>query len=420
MRDGNSISLIEADRATLDGKFVVGFQGWFMCPGDARGKGGWWHWFTANKPDAEHVHFDVLPDVSEFAPEELCATDLRTVDGRPVALFSDQHAGTVLRQFVWMQQYSIESVALQRFLVDIDPSHPVVGHPAVDRVLVNVRAAAEATGRAFFVMYDIAGADSETWPQTLADDWRALVGSGLTASSAYQRHRKRPVVAIAGIGSRERPGTPEQVTALLRRLRSETPGGVTIFGSTASGWRTLDGDAKPDPGWAAAYRAFDILSPWTVGRYRDRTSYGAFLASRIIPDMKAARDAGLEYMPVAFPGFSWHNLFHSTGRSSPPLDAIPRDCGRFLWMQAVGATNAGARMLYGAMFDEVDEGTALFKLVPDRRDLPLEPPMVGLDTDSCHLSSDWYLRLSGAIGKLMRGDIAPAADLPIALPNAGP
>ena len=46
----------------------------------------------------------------------------------------------------------------------IDPARPAEGRPgAVDRVLANVRHAAVADGRSFFVMYDIAGANAEAW-----------------------------------------------------------------------------------------------------------------------------------------------------------------------------------------------------------------------------------------------------------------
>lgn len=60
-------------------------------------------------------------------------------------------------------------------------------------------------------------------------------------------------------------------------------------------------------------------------------------------------------MPVVFPGFSWHNL---TGEN---LDAIPRLKREFLWSQIIQAKRSGSDMLYVAMFDEVDEGTAIFK-----------------------------------------------------------
>src|ERR1700730_8715682 len=99
------------DTSTLDGRLVVGFQGWFMCPGDGRTDAGWWHWFTRNRSDAENVHFDLLPDVSELDPDERCATDLKTADGRTIWLFSDQNPKTVLRQFEWMRTADIETVA---------------------------------------------------------------------------------------------------------------------------------------------------------------------------------------------------------------------------------------------------------------------------------------------------------------------
>jgi hypothetical protein len=48
-----------------------------------------------------------------------------------------------------------------------------------------------------------------------------------------------------------------------------------------------------------------------------------------------------------------------------PLDMIPRLRGQFLWSQFTAAKRAGASMIYVAMFDEVDEGTAIFKCTND-------------------------------------------------------
>lgn len=36
--------------------------------------------------------------------------------------------------------------------------------------------------------------------------------------------------------------------------------------------------------------------------------------------------------------------------------------GCFLWTQAISAKRAGAKMIYLAMFDEIDEDKALFKV----------------------------------------------------------
>jgi len=107
-------------------------------------------------------------------------------------------------------------------------------------------------------------------------------------------------------------------------------------------------------------------------------------------------------MPVVFPGFSWHNL------NGAELGSIPRLKGRFLWSQIVANKKAGADMLYIAMFDEVDEATAIFKCTNT-------PPTSGgtkfLTLDG--LPSDFYLRLAGQAGKLLRGEIPPTGTIPV-------
>ncbi len=400
----NTVGAAPADHSTLDGHLVVGFQGWFMCPGDGRPNGGWWHWFAGGKADAAHLRIDLLPDVGELDPDEICPTDLVTADGKPIGLFSDQNPKTVARQFRWMRDAGIDTAAIQRFLVDLDPVHPVAGPAAVDRVLRNALAGAESADRGVMVMYDIVGADPERWADILATDWAALLARGITGSPAYQRHRGHPVLAIAGVGSNDRPGTAAEMLALLAKLRAESApyGGVTLMGSVATGWRTLDHDAKTDPLWKSVFASFDILSPWTVGRYKDAASFDRFVSTTMRPDIAAAQQLGIDYMPVIFPGFSWHHIYAVRGDPGQRLNAIPRDGGQFYWMQAVRGRREGARMLYAAMFDEVDEGTALFKLTTTQSATPRDSPMVTLDQDGTSLPNDWYLSLSGKISKLLK------------------
>ena len=54
----------------------------------------------------------------------------------------------------------------------------------------------------------------------------------------------------------------------------------------------------------------------------------------------------------------------------------------------LAALQAGTAMLYGAMFDEVDEGTAMFKVAATRSDAPEDVPLVTLDVDGERLPSD--------------------------------
>jgi hypothetical protein len=70
-------------------------------------------------------------------------------------------------------------------------------------------------------------------------------------------------------------------------------------------------------------------------------------------------------------------------------------------------------MLFGAMFDEVDEGTAFFKIVPHADQLPAEPHYLALDADGCDLPDDWYLRIAESISRLVKGE-------PAALPTLSP
>ena len=70
-------------------------------------------------------------------------------------------------------------------------------------------------------------------------------------------------------------------------------------------------------------------------------------------------------------------------------------------------------MIYGAMFDEVDEGTAMFKLAPTDAQLPAQGSFVPLNIDGEALPSDWYLRLAGEGSKMLRGEIPLTSLRPI-------
>jgi hypothetical protein len=178
------------------------------------------------------------------------------------------------------------------------------------------------------------------------------------------------------------------------------------MGGVPSRWRTLTADSHKDPGWKAVYAAMDIIQPWTVGRYRDDAGVDAWKTGMIQPDLaETARNKQL-YMPVVFPGFSWANLKKDTPNK------IPRRGGRFFWRQAMNARASGAAMLKIAMFDEVNEGTAVFKIAPKRSLAPEQGYWLTLDADGEELPGDWYLKLSGEITRVYHGDRAVSEKLP--------
>ena len=388
---------------TLYHKVLFGYQGWFACPGDG-GANRWIHWFQGDNLVASQATVDYWPDVSELGEEELFPTAMTLPDGSPAMVFSSQVEETVVRHFEWMEEYGLDGVFLQRFVGELTNRY------VLDRVLENVRIGAEAYGRVFAAMYDVSGADGASLLNRIRLDWQYLVDTlKVTESPTYLHHNGLPVLAIWGLGFDHVNVAPEQAQELIDWLRSgATKYRVTLMGGVPTHWRTRTGDSRPEAGWTEVYRSFDVISPWTVGRYVDELSAWNFMNELILPDMRVAQLAGAEYMPVVWPGFSWNNLY-----PTDPFNAIPRDGGRFFWSQVYNAIFAGADMLYVAMFDEVDEGTAMFKLAPTRAEIPAQGAFVPLDIDGYSLPSDWYLRLGGEAGRMLRGEIPLSAGMPI-------
>ena len=64
------------------------------------------------------------------------------------------------------------------------------------------------------------------------------------------------------------------------------------------------------------------------------------------------------------------------------------------------------------MFDEVNEGTAIFKAAWHRKDAPDQGYWLTLDADGQELPSDWYLRLAGEVTRMFHGEIRPNPQLP--------
>jgi len=382
------------DAATMDHKLLMGYQGWFACPNDGSPPNQWLHWFRNNNPVAANATVDFWPDISELDTDELFTTGMTLPDGSPARLYSAANRKTVMRHFQWMQTYQLDGVFLQRFNSELaDPAFFALRN----QVAMNVRAGAEAYGRVFAIMYDISGTPTNRLIGSLTNDWSYLVHTlHITESPRYLRHHGRPAVTLWGFGFAGRSDTPEQAQQAINYFKAA---GCMVVGGVPTAWRKLNRDAQTNSAWAAVFRSFDVISPWSVGRYGDDAGADRFRKYGIKPDLVAAARAGREYMPVIFPGFSWHNV------NGGPVNQTSRRGGAFYWRQAYNATAAGCTMIYGAMFDEVNEGTAMYKLAPTRAQLPAQGTFVPLDADGVRLPSDWYLRLANQAGKMLRGEI---------------
>jgi hypothetical protein len=397
----------DPDPSTLEGKVLLGYQGWFACPED--GGGRWTHW-SRGVPTPATLTVDMYPDLSEFEADELCELPGMTIGASPAYLFSSRNAKTVSRHFRWMKEYGLDGALVQRFVTGI-PSKRADG----DLVLRHVLAAAAESGRTFAIEYDISGAKAETFVQALKDDWVYLVDElKITEHPNYQRHNGRPVVSIWGMGLDDGAGHPPAHAQTAKDLinwfkteASEERYLVTYMGGVPARWGTLTGDSKKDPAWGEVYALMDVIQPWNVGRYSTLESVDRWRDSVLAPDVTRTADRGQMYMPVVFPGFSWQNL-----KQSGKPNQIPRLRGEFLWRQAFNAKTAGATMLKIAMSDEVDEATAVMKVVSRRDQAPDQGFWLTLDADGHELPSDWYLRLSYEITRMFHGEIEPDSKLP--------
>ena len=372
------------------GLVMAGYQGWFNAPDDGAGR-GWYHYRGRDgfKPGSTNV--DLWPDVSEY--EKLYDTPFTFDDGTVARLPSPYDYSTVDTHFRWMKKYGLDGVFMQRFVGEV--SNPS-GKRHFNQVLDHAMRAANKYGRAVCVMYDLSGQDKRVAERLLADidelsRTHSLMDHGRNPSYLY--HNGRPLVVVWGVGfSDRRKYGLDEAQAIVSGLKER---GYSVMLGVPTYWRELRDDTEPDPRLHDIIRQCDILMPWFVGRYDER-SYPAF--RHLIPeDMAWCREHDIDYAPLCFPGFSWRNMHY-------PREAthIPRHAGSFFRMQLDYCLESGAEMLYIAMFDEIDEGTAIFKTA---RRVPTATPgstFVPLDEG---IGSDHYLKLAGRAAKRLKKNL---------------
>lgn len=391
--DGPSVRGV--DVSTLTGKTMCGYQGWFNAEGDGMGF-GYRHWAKGKTLGPDTVKVDLWPDMNEYGPEERFPTVFKHADGRAAEIFSSARRETVLRHFQWMREYGIDGAFVQRFATETR-SPALLRH--INTILSHAREGANRNGRAYVVMYDLSGLGAGRASDVI-DDWRELrTRMHVTEDPAYQHHEGKPLVAVWGVGffDEKRAYSLNDCRQIVDALKKD---GCAVMLGIPTQWRT----AKPGDAQQAEFLELcakvDVLSPWAVGRIRtpeEATQQGESLWK---PDRAWCEERGIDFLPVLFPGFSWHNMHGG------PLDQIPRRKGEFLWSQFQAAARAEVKMAYVAMFDEVDEGTAIFKCT---NDVPIGESAKFLTLEG--LPSDHYLRLVGKGARMIRREI-PASEQP--------
>ena len=383
---------------------MAGYQGWFRAEGDGNGI-GFGHYGSGRLFDDDHCTIDIWPDVSEY--EKTYETPFVKADGTRARVFSSTDPSTTDLHFKWMRDYGVDGVFMQRFFNAARAS--AAGKPtAADKILSQALDAASRYDRAIAVMYDLSGLRGRGEDcSAIIEDWKHLVDSlkvtNQPGRKTYLHHEGKPVVAIWGIGFPDRPYNIRNIglEALLDFFHNDPEyGGCAVMLGVPAYWRTLGADTTPDEYLHEIIRKADIVFPWTVQRFSPLLhNEGDRIRDFFKKDISWCKENGVDYAATVYPGFSWHNLsIREFPDDIKPVGSIPRQGGRFFWQQISTAISCGAEMLYVAMFDEIDEGTAIFKCTGDSP-VTAKSEFIGMDGKP----SDHYLFLTGEASRTLKG-----------------
>ena len=377
------------------GKITVGYQGWFACVGDGAPINGWWHWTQnwSQPPSPTNTGISCWPDVREYTTTY--QTSYAALgNGQPAKLFSSYDQQTVNTHFLWMQQNNIDTAALQRF-------NPTGGEgPTRDAMATKVRSAAESYGRKFYIMYDVS--NWTNMQSEIKTDWTNKM-SAHTASSAYAKQNGKPVVCIWGFGFNDpnHPFTPDACLDVVNWFKNQ---GCYVIGGVPREWRTGTGGSQP--GFSGVYHAFNMISPWMVGAIGNVSEADNAYTTYTVPDQADCNANGIDFQPCVLPG-------DVSGRQ--------RAHGDFMWRQFYNMVRAGVQGIYISMFDEFNEGNQIAKTAETQAWVPTNSGFLALDEDGTACSSDYYLRLTGDGGRMLKGQLAltPTRPTQPVVPNGG-
>lgn len=389
------------------GLVMCGYQGWYSAEGDGLDR-GWYHYEKNGILEPENIAIECWPDVSEYE-RTYAAPGFKFADGQQAYLYSAQDESTVDAHFRWMKEYGIDGVFMQRFVSQTKDK----GKIQFNKVLTHALKAAKKYDRAICIMYDGHIGNQNDY-EAVTKDWNELVETfklfDPEENPTFLRHNGKPVFSFWGAGLSNRRFDATYFEKMCEEVKGSEAKKTTIMLGMPYYWRENGSDCINDPQFLPMIKEWcDIIMPWSVGRYR-----GDIVESRVKAyvrdDIAWCKANNIDYVPVVFPGFSWENLM-----SGSPFDEIPRDRGNFLWRQVSSAKNAGAEMLYVAMFDEMDEATCIFKCATTS-ELPLNGNgrFLGYDDD---LGSDYYLWLTGQAAEWFHGKPGFSEQLPQRIEN---
>lgn len=429
---------------TYKGLVMAGYQGWFGTPGDGcshatHSNTKWYHYRENDvfKPGVLQNSIDFWPDVSEY--EVTYETEFKMPDGTPARVFSSYDESSVNLHFKWMKDYGIDGVFMQRFVGEVVNNKDGKDH--FNKVLRSAMKASNQYQRAICIMYDLGGfepARNNTVKAVLADTRELADTYKLFDRDAMQKYylyeNGKPLIVLWGVGfAGKKEYSTADVTELVNGLKEM---GFSIMLGVPTYWREGRNDTETGSALTTLIKSVDVIMPWFVGRY-DNSSFANF-KSLISSDISWCKTNNVGYAPLCYVGSSDRNMHPNNGWG-------PRLKGEFFWQQVYHDISKGAKMLYIAMFDEIDEGTAIFKCLnqcdvpsnvadPDyyvmyengnysKRTSYKEPAeggwcvlansldigFVGIEDE---LRTDHYLWLTGQARAMLRGEIELSSSVP--------
>ncbi|WP_249161355.1 discoidin domain-containing protein [Actinospica acidithermotolerans] len=362
------------------GKITVGYQGWFACIGDGAPIDAWWHWSQneAQPPSPSNQNLKAWPDMTIYDTGYTTAYANLNNGGAP-NLFSSYDQQVIDAHCSLMQANAIDTIALQRF----DPNGSE--GPTRNAITAKLNTSAQAHGRKFYIMYDATG-----WTNMATEmpaDWTNVM-SQYTSSSAYAHQNGKPVVGIWGFGFNDanHPWAASDCLSVIQWFQSQ---GCYVMGGVPTYWRTGVNDSRS--GYLSVYSAFNMISPWMVGRIGTSADSDSFYTNVNVGDQAYCNANGIDYQPCVLPG---------------DLSANQRAHGDFMWEQFYNMVRVGAQGIYISMFDEFGEGNQIVNTAPTQAYVPSNSGLNSLDEDGTACSADYYLRLTADGGRMLKGQIA--------------
>lgn len=354
---------------TYEGLIMAGYQGWF-CAGDSDcAHGSFYHYQGEGqkfRPGPLRNTIDLWPDVSEY-DKTYETPDFVYPSGKKAKVYSAYDRSTVFLHFKWMKEYGLDGVFMQRFLSETC-GNSSTGKAHFNKVLDNAMEASNEYHRAISIMYDLSGSNQDGI-KNMVEDARNLYEKydlGTRNKQKYYLYENgKPLLAIWGVGFSGRT-YDQYLPDAIRKLKEI---GFSIMLGVPTYWRTGSSDTHLKG--SQEYQILmdliaeaEVIMPWFVGRYNP-ASYSGFTPN-IAADIKWANEHGVKYAPLCYPGYADRNMH-------PANSVMDRSRGKFYWNQLSYCIGAGAKMIYVAMFDEIDEGTAIYKIL-NKKDVPDNTP----------------------------------------------